>query len=125
MRALWIALLGCALASPARAQLGPQDRFTPGVTSAIPAGTAVPTGASTMVVPAAASLRVRAVIYNLTPVGGSGIWCRSDGGTAAVGSGVPIPAGGGYEWDYPLVGPGAITCVAATAAVTVGGEYVQ
>jgi len=77
---------------------------------------------STTVVPASTGTRGRASIWNTS---GNTAWCRSDGGAAALSVGMQIPAGGGYEWVYPLVGPAAITCVMATASGVMTYEAFQ
>jgi hypothetical protein len=77
---------------------------------------------STTVVPASTGTRGRASIWNTS---GNTAWCRSDGGAATLNVGMQIPAGGGYEWVYPLVGPAAITCIMATAAGVMTYEAFQ
>ena len=88
--------------------------------------TAVSGTTSTTIVPAATGTRWRATIYNTSS---TIVWARADGGTAAVGTGIPIPAGGAYEWVYPLTGASpapAINAIMATStAGTISGEYVQ
>ncbi len=85
--------------------------------------------ASTTAVPAASGVRYRATLTNTSAVSGNTVWCRADGGTAAAGIGIQVPAsGGGYEWDFPLTGAKpvpAITCIATSATATVAVEYVQ
>ncbi len=84
---------------------------------------------STAAVAAASGTRYRATLTNTSTTTGNTVWCRADGGIAALSVGVPLaPNGGGYEWDFPLTGARpapAIDCIATSAASTVAVEYVQ
>lgn len=82
---------------------------------------------STQIVPSAAGPRVRATLYNLSSTGV--MWFRADGGQAAVGTGIPVEPGYGYEWVYPLTGAGPAAPINAIMAGgspgSASGEYVQ
>ena len=74
-------------------------------------------------------VRYRATLTNTSAASGNTVWCRADGATAVIGTGIPLPPnGGGYEWTFPLTGAKpapAITCVASVTAATIAVEYVQ
>ncbi len=85
--------------------------------------------ASSVAVPATTGVRYRATLTNTSTTAGNTVWCRGDGGSAVVGTGIALPPnGGGYEWIYPLTGTKpapAITCLATLSSAAVALEYVQ